>query len=110
MAKSAYGKKIRSLWGSQKQTSKLRGIEFKFSLDEWVIWWVLHLGVDWHKKRGCRRGQYVMARKFDQGAYEWGNVECILCEDNHSYRNRQREDWGRKMNQAKMRKQMSSFG
>ena len=97
-----YAKEVYRAFDSQKGAAKDRGIDFNFSVDEWVAWWVQHLGQDWMKMRGCRRGQYVMARKKDAGAYEPSNVECILCEDNHSYRNKQRPNWGHVMRRLQM--------
>jgi len=61
-----------------------RGIAFKFTLEEWIQWWVDELGPDWQLRRGRGKGKYVMARFEDKGAYELGNVKCILHGDNIS--------------------------
>lgn len=68
----------------QKRHARLRGIGFHFSFSDWVSWWEAQLGEDWLEKRGCRRGQYVMARLADQGDYRPTNVKCILCSENQS--------------------------
>jgi hypothetical protein len=77
------GLRERSAWRGQRSNAKDRGIGFHFGYDEWVAWWVKHLGPDWMRKRGCRKGQYVMARLRDKGDYVEGNVKCVLVEDNH---------------------------
>lgn len=73
---------VLELYENQKRHALNRGIEFQFSLDEWATWWEENLGNDWQKKRGRRRGQFVMARNGDKGPYAPGNVRCILCTDN----------------------------
>ena len=50
----------------------LRGVSFLLSFDEW--WEIWQQSGHWHE-RGPYRGQYVMARYADQGAYEIGNVQ-----------------------------------
>lgn len=67
---------------TQKDNAKKRKIEFCFAYEEWVAWWEANLGPDWFKKRGCRRGQYVMARNGDKGPYAAGNVRCVTTEIN----------------------------
>jgi len=66
-----------------KYAARRRGIDFKFTFEEWVAWWEMHLGPDWLEKRGCKKGQYVMARNGDVGPYETRNVKCITCQDNN---------------------------
>lgn len=61
-----------------KKHAKDRGVQFLFSFDEWVEWWHRNLGDDWLKKRGNRKGKYVMARYGDEGPYAFYNVKCIL--------------------------------
>lgn len=63
----------------QKFNSRKRRIGFHFSFAEW--WEVWQRSGHWHE-RGCRRGQYVMARKLDRGPYERGNVEIVTVEAN----------------------------
>lgn len=62
-------------WRAQAESAVRRGIPFYFSLFEWDQWWkreLILLGPD--AKRGRRKGQYVMARFGDAGAYEHHNV------------------------------------
>lgn len=67
-----------------KGTAKHRGIPFLLTYEQWLEIW-LESG-KWHQ-RGWRRGQYVMARPGDKGAYEVGNVVIRLAEDNRAERN-----------------------
>ena len=67
----------------QRQRAGTRGIQFLFTREEWIRWWEVHLGPDWMQKRGCRKGQYVMARDGDEGPYASWNVRCITVEQNH---------------------------
>lgn len=62
-------------WIAHRDNAKRRGIPFRFSLLQWRVWWRLNLPAG--SSRGRKRGQYVMARLGDRGAYEAGNVECI---------------------------------
>ena len=62
-------------WKAQYESAKRRKIPFHFSVLGWRIWWRIALaekGPAAQRNRG--RGQYVMARKRDRGAYESGNV------------------------------------
>lgn len=59
--------------------AKQRGVEFKLTFEEWFSWW--HETGHYHE-RGNKRGQYVMARKGDKGAYELGNIECMQAQVN----------------------------
>lgn len=73
-----------------------RGIEWGFTLEGWIRWWEEQLGLDWLRKRGCRRGQFVMARNMDEGPYVSWNVKCITAEENHAeynYRRRPQQRW-----------------
>ena len=70
-------------WKSQRHSAGKRGIEFWFTLLQWHWWWrdaLLSLGPD--AKRGRRKGQFVMARIGDQGAYEAGNVYAATPKQN----------------------------
>lgn len=71
-----------------KHGAAARGIEFKFTEIEWIAWWECQLGSEWPKLRGRKRGQYVMARIGDKGAYEPSNVQCLPCSLNHAARTR----------------------
>lgn len=81
--KVLYSKEIRDKYQDQKWMAKSRGIGFYLTIEEWVNWWEANLGRHWLKKRGCKSGQYVMARMGDKGAYEFGNIECITANQNH---------------------------
>jgi hypothetical protein len=67
-------------WQSQKDSARRRGIAFCFTFEEWRAWWRQNLPPD--AARGRRRGQYVMARRGDQGAYEASNVVCVTTKQN----------------------------
>jgi hypothetical protein len=73
---------------SHKHHAKERGIPFLFTLKEWTAWWEKELGPDWFQKRGCKAGEYVMARLGDEGPYAPDNVKCILHTSNSSERKR----------------------
>ena len=65
-------------WLAHRQSAKSRGIQFRFTLLQWHLWWraeLRSLGPD--ARRGRRRGEYVMARLCDVGAYEPGNVRAL---------------------------------
>lgn len=66
--------------------SRDRGIEFKFTFDEWRSWWIEQLGPSWMEKRGRTKGKFHMARKGDVGPYEPSNVKCITLEENSAER------------------------
>ena len=72
----------KSKYRQQKRNAQDRGIEFYFTYKEWCSWWEKHLGPDWHTLRGCKKGQYVMARRKDEGVYEASNVRCITSGEN----------------------------
>ena len=82
---------VKEAYGKQMASAKKRGIEFELTLSEWVDWWEKQLGKDWFEKRGCRKGQYVMARPGDTGPYRLGNIECVLAEENHRNYNHARK-------------------
>lgn len=73
--------KLRIAYSTQKCTSRLRGIAFLLTFDEWLKEWIdsghLH-------ERGCKKGNYVMARFGDTGPYAVGNVKIITCGENVS--------------------------
>lgn len=68
-----------SKYVSHRGHAQGRGIAFEFTFDEW--WQIWESSGRW-AERGIRRGQYVMARFGDQGAYAIGNVEIITCGEN----------------------------
>jgi hypothetical protein len=72
-------KALRLAYYGQKTHAKNRGIPFRLSFPQWLKIWQRsgHL-----HERGCRQGEYVMARFGDQGGYEIGNVKIILHTEN----------------------------
>jgi hypothetical protein len=63
-----------SAFTRQRQNARARGIEWKLSLFEW--WQIWDASGHWGD-RGRNKGQYVMSRAGDSGAYEASNV-CIV--------------------------------
>ena len=59
----------RQAFNNQRCNAKKRGISFEFEYQEWIDWWG-----DEINSRGCRAGQYVMARISDSGPYHPCNV------------------------------------
>ena len=72
--------KMREIWRTAKNNAKSRGVEWRLTLDEFAKIWLDsgHWG-----ERGCHRGQYVMARRGDKGAYAVGNVRIVTVTQNH---------------------------
>jgi NUMOD3 motif len=68
-------------YGSSKTRAKHRGIPFLLTFDEW--WKIWQDSGNW-ERRGSRRGQYVMARYKDRGAYAIGNVRICTAAENQS--------------------------
>jgi hypothetical protein len=68
----------------QRANAKCRGIEWRLTFEQWRDWWLATGRVD---ERGRLRGQWVMCRPGDVGAYELGNIRCALAEDNVTERN-----------------------
>lgn len=66
-----------------RKNAKKGGVEFLLTFEEWLDIWETsgHL-----HERGCRKGQYVMARYGDQGPYAIGNVRICTVEENHKER------------------------
>lgn len=71
---------MRTIWRRAKQTAKSRGVAWRLTLEEFARIW---LDSGHWEERGCRRGQYVMARHGDKGAYKVGNVRIITVTQNH---------------------------
>jgi hypothetical protein len=65
---------------SQKHSAIKRGIEFNLTFAEWYNWWLESGQIH---NRGTLKGQYVMARMGDSGAYQLDNIKCITAEENH---------------------------
>jgi hypothetical protein len=69
------------MFSRQRCQAAQRGIPWKFEYWEWLQVW--DESGHFHE-RGVRKGQWVMARLRDQGAYETGNVRIVRCETNAS--------------------------
>ena len=74
--------KLREAYRMQRVNAARRGIAFELTFDEWLGVWQAsgHLA----ERGGRKRGQYVMARPKDQGAYTLGNVQIVRMEDNRA--------------------------
>jgi hypothetical protein len=70
-------KKAKTAFSMHKAGAKRRGIEFKFTFEEWWEIWRPHF-----HNRGRNKGQFVMCRTMDKGAYEVGNVRIDTVEGN----------------------------
>lgn len=91
-----------------RATATYRGIEFKLTFEEWEQWWK---DSGHYHERGLKRGQYVMSRKGDQGAYELGNIDCKLSAENvaeaHAGKPKS-EEWKAKVRATKARRNQES--
>jgi len=65
----------------QQYKAKQRGIAWRLAYWEWLQIWQDSGHLD---ERGCGKGQWVMGRNGDAGAYEAGNVKIIRVESNNS--------------------------
>lgn len=78
-----------------KSHAKQRGIEFDLTFDEWWAIWEPR-----YDRRGPHKGEFVMCRAADQGAYRPGNVRIDTVESNNAERgvsmcrSKIVEDWG----------------
>lgn len=72
-----YGNLSRRAFYTHKEGAKRRGIEFRFTYDEWKLWWETELTkIGPRAKRGVKRLNYGMCRFLDRGPYVAGNVYC----------------------------------
>jgi hypothetical protein len=91
-------KRARNAYSMQKSMALKRKdrngnpIAWLFTFDEWIDLW-LKSG-KWHQ-RGCRRGQYVMARFGDIGPYAPWNVEIKTVGENNSEGHKGRSPWNK---------------
>lgn len=72
-------KNIKEKYWAQKAQAKHRKVDFNLTFEEW--WDIWQQSGKWDE-RGRKRGQYVMSRCNDSGAYEVGNVFIQTCGDN----------------------------
>lgn len=63
----------------QRGNAKMRGIEWRFTFDEWWAWW--QIDNRW-SRRGNKPEDLCMARKGDVGPYSLANVECLTFREN----------------------------
>lgn len=68
-------------YSQHRRQAAQRGIDFLLSFAEWYEWWQQ---TGHYEERGCRHGQYVMARHNDTGPYSLDNIKCITHEENRS--------------------------
>lgn len=72
---------MRLRYREHRHGAKRRGVPFLISFEEWATIW--YESGRW-EDRGVHRGQYVMARNGDVGAYAVGNVSIILATQNRT--------------------------
>jgi hypothetical protein len=82
---ATYSKTPLAKYHVHRQDAKRRGIPFLMSFEEW--WTVWQISGKWDE-RGPRKGQYVMARFGDAGAYERDNVKICPVRENMAERNK----------------------
>lgn len=64
-----------------KRSSKIRGIEFTLTFEQWWGLWEPH----W-ERRGQKSQDMCMCRKGDKGGYTWGNVRIATVKENQHER------------------------
>lgn len=69
-------------WNSQRSNARARGVEWSLKIWDW--WQLWQQSGKWDV-RGRQKGQYVMCRFGDVGAYEVGNVYIATCSHNCSH-------------------------
>ena len=69
----------KTAFSKHKATAKYRGIDFKFTFEEWCEMWKPY----WHN-RGRKPNQYVMSRKGDVGPYSKDNCRIITWAENRA--------------------------
>jgi hypothetical protein len=74
-------REAKRLYSSQRSGAKRRGIEFKFTFEQWLEAWGDNLD-----RRGNRAWDLVMCRINDEGTYEPGNVYIARPNRNHASR------------------------
>jgi len=72
-------------FAKHKENARQRGVEFLLTFDQW--WSLWEKSGHW-KKRGNRKGRYVMSRRNDVGPYAVGNVFIATFSSNICDRNR----------------------
>jgi hypothetical protein len=67
---------------AHRRNARQRGVPWGFNLWDW---WGVWLDSGKWEQRGRGRGQYVMARHGDEGAYRLGNVSIITGDENKRF-------------------------
>jgi len=66
-------------WVAHRDEADRRGVPFRFSLPAWRGWWMHQLTLlGTEARRGRNRQGYAMALIDPAGAYEHGNVRCVV--------------------------------
>lgn len=73
--------RLRRDWRNHRMDARRRGISFELTFEGWLRIWVDSGRL---AERGPHKGQYVMARFGDKGAYAVGNVRVALVQENHA--------------------------
>lgn len=94
-------------YNMQRISSEKRGIQWKLTFDQWYKWW--QDSGKW-ELRGCKKGQYVMARYQDSGCYELDNIFCCSVEQNNSDRHKFNNYVGTAVSQAQSKPIMTPEG
>jgi hypothetical protein len=101
--------KCKKAYWAAKTQAKIRGKDWKYTLEEWIAWWEEKLGANWLEKRGRGKDKYVMGRIGDKGPYSPENVKCITNAQNGYDRRlngsaaRGERSGGRKLNNKQVR-------
>jgi hypothetical protein len=95
-------------YNQQKQNAKHRGIPWEFDFEDW--WKVWRDSGKWGE-RGCKLGQFVMARRGDAGPYSVENVVIMEAGKNGSEAliNWPEKKRARKAEEAKMEECCTAF-
>ena len=72
-------------YNMQKISAQKRNIKWELTFDEWYSWWQ---NTGYWEQRGCKKGQYLMARYHDSGPYSLDNIFCCSVEQNNSDRHK----------------------
>lgn len=76
---SVYKNETDKAFYQQRAAAKMRGVAFDLTFEQWFAIWSRSGKLS---DRGCKTGQYVMARYNDVGPYAVGNVKIIRHAEN----------------------------
>lgn len=105
--KQVFGNPDKRRWQVHRTNARMRGIEFKLTFEEWFCWW---MDTGHYMERGNKRGQYVMGRIGDKGAYELGNIVCIQAQENSTAPHvgkPKSEEWKAKLRETRAKKNLT---